>query len=217
MKIKKKGVYEKFIKRALDIIISLTALVILGPIMLIVAILVKIKLGSPVIFKQERPGKNEKIFCLYKFRSMTNEKDKNEKILPEAERFTLFGQKLRKTSLDELPELLNIIKGDMSIVGPRPLLVAYLPYYTEQERKRHFVRPGLTGLAQVNGRNFVEWDKRLEWDVKYIENISFTKDLKIILRTMIMVFQHKNVAADSGTVEGNLAEIRQAKAESVNI
>ena len=154
--------YKKYVKRILDVVLSLVALIILSPIMLVVAILVRTKLGSPVIFKQERPGKDEKIFKLYKFRTMTNEKDENGDLLPDDKRLTKFGKLLRSTSLDELPELINIIKGDMSIVGPRPLLVEYLPLYTEEQKHRHDVRPGLTGYAQVSGRNLVDWEERFK-------------------------------------------------------
>ena len=176
--------YRKYIKRILDFILSLIALIVLSPVLLIVAILVRVKLGSPVIFKQERPGKNEKIFTLYKFRTMNDKKDENGELLPDSQRLTKFGKILRSTSLDELPELVNILKGDMSIVGPRPLLVRYLPFYTEEERHRHDVRPGLTGLAQINGRNTVNWEERFQYDLDYINNISFKEDTKIILRTV---------------------------------
>lgn len=185
--------YKKYIKRLLDIVISLTALIILSPVMLIVAILVRIKLGSPVIFKQERPGKDEKIFKLYKFRSMSDKKDENGKLLPDAERLTKFGKILRATSLDELPELVNILKGEMSLIGPRPLAVCYLPYYNEEEKKRHSVRPGLTGLAQINGRNALNWEERFSYDIEYVENISFTNDLKILFKTVYKVFKRDGV------------------------
>lgn len=185
--------YKKYIKRLLDIVISLTALIILSPVMLIVAMLVRIKLGSPVIFKQERPGKDEKIFKLYKFRSMSDKKDENGKLLPDAERLTKFGKILRATSLDELPELVNILKGEMSLIGPRPLAVCYLPYYNEKEKKRHSVRPGLTGLAQINGRNALNWEERFSYDIEYVENISFTNDLKILFKTVYKVFKRDGV------------------------
>ena len=173
--------YRKYIKRVLDFTLSLIALIILSPIYLVLAILVRIKLGSPIIFKQERPGLNEKIFTLYKFRTMTDEKDENGKLLPDEVRLTKFGKFLRSTSLDELPELINIIKGDMSIVGPRPLLVEYLPLYNEKQRCRHNVRPGLTGYAQISGRNSISWEEKFNDDLMYIENITFTEDLKIVL------------------------------------
>ena len=185
--------YAKYIKRILDFLLSLIAIIILSPVFLIVAILVRIKLGSPVIFKQERPGKNEKIFTLYKFRTMTDKKDENGNLLPDSERLTKFGKALRSTSLDELPELFNILKGDMSIVGPRPLAVQYLPYYTDEERHRHDVRPGLTGLAQINGRNCLSWEKRFKYDLKYVNNITILQDLKIVLKTIIKVFKRQNI------------------------
>ena len=201
------GPYEKFIKRPLDMVLSTLALIVLSPVMLITAVLVRIKLGSPVLFTQERPGRNEKIFKLYKFRTMTDKRDENGKLLPDTDRLTSFGKKLRSTSLDELPELINIAKGDMAIIGPRPLLVSYLPYYRGKEKLRHSVRPGLSGLAQVSGRNFIEWDRRLAKDVEYVEKITFLGDLKIIMMTIRQVLVHDNVAVDT-TSEGNLAEIR---------
>ena len=185
--------YAKYIKRILDFVLSLLALIVLSPILIIIAILVRIKLGSPVLFKQKRPGKNEKIFTLYKFRTMTDAKDKNGDLLPDEIRLTKFGKFLRSTSLDELPELFNILKGDMSIVGPRPLAVQYLPYYNEQEKHRHDVRPGLTGLAQINGRNAVDWEKRFEFDIKYINELSFINDIKIILKTILKVIKKDGI------------------------
>lgn len=204
--------YQKVIKRLFDICIAFTGLVILSPVIVVIAILVKCKLGSPVIFKQKRPGYREKIFTLRKFRTMTDKKDHLGELLPDHERLTKFGCFLRKSSLDELPELWNILKGDMSLIGPRPLLVSYLPFYTEREKTRHSVRPGLTGLAQVSGRNFIAWDQRLEKDVEYVENISFLLDCHIFLKTITTVFG-KDVAADTNEVEGNLAEIRANLAE----
>lgn len=186
--------YAKYIKRVLDLILSLMALIILMPLMIIIAILVRIKLGSPVIFKQERPGKNEKIFTLYKFRTMTDKKDEKGNLLPDEKRLTKFGKILRSTSLDELPELFNIIKGDMSIVGPRPLAVQYLPYYTNEERHRHDVRPGLTGLAQIHGRNLLNWEDRFKYDINYTKDITVLKDLNIILKTIIKVFKREDIA-----------------------
>ena len=188
--------YKKFIKRFLDLILSLMALIILMPLMLIIYILVRIKLGKPAIFKQERPGKDEKIFTLYKFRTMTDEKDENGNLLPDEQRLTKFGKILRSTSLDELPELINIIKGDMSIVGPRPLLVRDMVFMTEIQRKRHSVRQGLTGLAQVNGRNNITWEEKIKYDLNYIENISFINDVKIILKTVIKVFKREDTQTD---------------------
>jgi lipopolysaccharide/colanic/teichoic acid biosynthesis glycosyltransferase len=185
--------YRKYIKRPMDIILSFIAIIVLLPVLLVVAILVRIKLGSPVIFKQKRPGLNEKIFTLYKFRTMTDKKDENGELLPDSERLTKFGRILRSTSLDELPELFNILKGDMSIVGPRPLLERYLKYYNENEKLRHSVRPGLTGLAQVKGRNNLEWDKRLALDVEYVSNISFTLDMKVIFLTVIKTLKKEDI------------------------
>ena len=185
--------YAKYIKRILDFILSLIALIVLSPVLLVVAILVRIKLGSPIIFKQQRPGKDERIFTLYKFRTMTDKKDENGNLLPDSERLTKFGKVLRSTSLDELPELVNILKGDMSIVGPRPLLVKYLQYYTEEERHRHDVRPWLTGLAQVSGRNTISWKEKFDKDIEYVNNISFFNDCSVIIKTVIAVFKHDGV------------------------
>lgn len=181
--------YAKYIKRILDFTLSLVALIILMPLMIILWVLVRIKLGKPAIFKQQRPGKNEKIFTLYKFRTMTDEKDENGKLLPDEKRLTKFGKMLRSTSLDELPELINIIKGDMSIVGPRPQLVRDMVFMTEQQRKRHKVRQGLTGLAQINGRNNITWEQKINYDLEYINNVSFKNDCKIILKTIEKVFK----------------------------
>lgn len=204
--------YRHFIKRILDIFVSLLGMIVLSPVYLIVAILVRVKLGSPIIFHQKRPGYQEKIFTLCKFRTMTDERDENGELLPDSVRLTKFGLFLRKTSLDELPELWNIFKGDMSLIGPRPLLVSYLPWYTEREKLRHTVRPGLTGLAQVSGRNFIEWDKRLEKDVEYVEKLSFRMDLKVLWMTVKVVLgKSDEVAEVTDDVEGNLAEIRAAK------
>ena len=194
---RRRGIYERFIKRALDMILSGIAIIILSPILLIVAVLVKTKLGSPVIFKQERPGLNEKIFKMYKFRSMTDAKDENGELLPDEERLTSFGKKLRSTSLDELPELFNIFKGDMSIVGPRPLMVSYLPLYNEFQKHRHDVRPGLTGLAQISGRNLLSWKERFEKDISYVENISFTLDMKIIFNTVKSVIKRDGISSNT--------------------
>lgn len=206
--------YKNCIKRALDFLLSLCGIIVLSPVLLILCILVRVKLGSPVLFRQERPGKNEKIFTLCKFRTMTDEKDENGKLLPDAVRLTQFGRFLRGTSLDELPELFNILKGDMSIIGPRPLLVSYLPYYSERERLRHSVRPGLTGLAQVSGRNFIDWDRRLAKDVEYVEHLTFGMDVKVLWLTVKTVFGHTDeVAEDTNAVEGNFAEIRRKRME----
>ena len=194
--------YAKYIKRTLDLILSLMALIVLMPLMIIIGILVRINLGSPIIFKQKRPGKNEKIFTLYKFRTMTDKRDIDGNLLPDEYRLTKFGKFLRSTSLDELPELINIIKGDMAIVGPRPLLVEYLPYYTEEEKHRHDVRPGLTGLAQVNGRNSIEWEKKFEEDIKYINKITFIQDTKIVLKTFIKVFKKDGINQEGNATMG---------------
>ena len=180
--------YRKCGKRLFDIICALAALIVFGWLYIIVAVLVRIKLGSPVLFKQARPGKDEKIFNLYKFRTMTDEKDENGNLLPDDVRLTKFGRLLRKTSLDELPEAFNILKGDMSVVGPRPLLVKYLERYNERQKRRHEVRPGLTGLAQVNGRNAITWEEKFEWDVRYVDNVTFFGDVKIILLTVWKAF-----------------------------
>lgn len=203
------GFYERYGKRFLDFILSLLALVVLSPVLLITALLVRVKLGSPVIFKQARPGKDEKIFNLYKFRSMTDQRDESGNLLPDEQRLTSFGRKLRSTSLDELPELFNILRGDMSIVGPRPLLVSYLPYYTKEERHRHDVRPGLTGLAQINGRNTLTWEQKFSYDLEYIRTISIYHDVKIILKTVGKVLQRSDIQTNTQFCEGNLAEIRK--------
>lgn len=189
----KKGLYEKGIKRLLDIICATLAAIMLSPIGLIIAIFVRLKLGSPVIFKQERPGLNENIFTLYKFRTMTDNRAANGELLSDEERLTKFGKFLRSTSLDELPELWNIIKGDMSIVGPRPLAVVYLDYYTEEEHKRHNVRPGLTGLAQISGRNSLSWEKKFFYDLKYISKISFKTDIYIVIKTIGKVLKRESI------------------------
>lgn len=189
----KAGFYEKYIKRLLDIILSGLALVVLSPVILVTAILVRIKLGKPVIFCQERPGKDEKIFKMHKFRSMTDARDENGNLLPDGERLTRFGKKLRAMSLDELPELWDIFRGKMSIVGPRPLLVEYLPYYTDDEHHRHDVRPGLTGLAQVNGRNNLTWEQKFAYDLEYVQHIGFGNDLNIVLITVKKVFLRADV------------------------
>ena len=210
---KRSMIYSKYIKRLLDILISLTFIVLFSWLYLILVILVRIKLGSPVLFCQERPGYNEKIFKLYKFRTMTDKRDENGHLLPDSERLTKFGSMLRSTSLDELPEMFNILKGDMSLIGPRPLLVEYLPYYTEEERLRHSVRPGLTGLAQVSGRNYLAWNKRLARDVEYVNHISFIMDVRIIIKTIMVVFKKEDVSVDTNVVEGYLWDERQKRAE----
>lgn len=198
----KAGFYEKYIKRLLDILISAFALIILSPLLLVTAVLVRIKLGSPVIFSQERPGKDEKIFKLHKFRSMSDARDENGELLPDAERLGKFGRILRATSLDELPELWDIFRGKMSLVGPRPLLVKYLPLYNEEQHRRHNVSPGLTGWAQVHGRNLVSWEERFAYDVDYVNNISLALDARIILMTVCCVFARKGINAEgSATME----------------
>lgn len=190
---RKRGFYEKYIKRIFDIVLSGLALIILSPVIAIVALLVRVKLGSPVIFKQDRPGLNEKIFKMYKFRSMTDDRDENGELLPDEDRLLSFGKKLRSTSLDELPELVNIFKGDMSIVGPRPLSVVYLPYYTEEERIRHTVRPGLTGLAQINGRNAISWEEKFRYDIEYVKNISLGLDISVFFGTIGKVLKREGI------------------------
>ena len=194
--------YQRFFKRFFDIILSACALLVLSPVLLITALLVRVKLGSPVIFCQARPGKDEKIFQLYKFRSMSDQRDAQGNLLPDEVRLTSFGKKLRSTSLDELPELWNILKGDMSIVGPRPLLVRYLPRYNQEQRRRHEVRPGLTGLAQVNGRNLLTWEDKFRYDVEYVDNLSFLLDARIILKTVGKLFAREGISSEySATME----------------
>lgn len=188
-------IYKNCFKRLLDIILSGIAIVILSPVMLTTALLVRVKVGTPVIFKQDRPGRDEKLFRLFKFRTMTDSRDEKGEFLPDEVRLTSFGRALRTTSLDELPELINIFKGDMSIVGPRPLLIRYLPFYKEEERLRHSVRPGLTGLAQINGRNNAGWDERLSYDVKYVKNMTFVGDVKIIFQTIGKVLKRSDIAS----------------------
>ena len=193
----KKGVYEKYIKRPQDMLCALLALIVLSPILLITAFLVRVKLGSPVIFKQERPGLNGKIFTLYKFRTMTDERDSEGNLLPDEERLTKFGKLLRSTSLDKLPELLNILFGDIAVIGPRPLLVEYLPRYNAEQRRRHEVRPGLSGLAQVNGRNAISWEDKFKYDVQYVEHVTFLGDWKIILQTVLNVIKRDGINSET--------------------
>lgn len=210
--------YRKYIKRIIDFTLSFIALIILSPIFLIVSILVRIKLGTPVIFKQKRPGLNEKIFTLYKFRTMNDKKDENGNLLPDSERLTKFGKMLRSTSLDELPELINILKGDMSIIGPRPLLTRYMEYYTDEERKRHSVRPGLTGLAQSSGRNLLTWEERFKLDIEYVNNITFSVDISILFKTIKKLFKtneiltgDENIIKDLDVERSSINEVRKSK------
>ena len=194
--------YANYVKRILDLMLSLIAVIICSPIFLVLFMLVRIKLGSPVLFTQERPGKDEKIFRLYKFRTMTSQTDAHGELLPDEIRLTSFGKKLRATSLDELPELFNILKGDMSIVGPRPLLVKYLPLYNEEQRHRHDVRPGLTGQAQVHGRNAISWEEKFKHDVAYTRNVTFLNDCRIILATILKVIKRDGISSEtSATME----------------
>ncbi|WP_205825333.1 sugar transferase [Bacillus sp. RO1] len=193
----KDGIYRRFIKRPMDFILSLIAIIVLSPILLIVAILVRIKLGSPVLFKQKRPGLNEEIFMMYKFRTMTDERNDKGELLPDSVRLTKFGRLLRSTSLDELPELFNILKGDMSIIGPRPLLVQYLPLYNNHQKRRHEVRPGLSGLAQVSGRNAISWEDKFNLDVEYVDNVRFIEDWKIIFLTIKKVFVREGINSET--------------------
>jgi undecaprenyl phosphate N,N'-diacetylbacillosamine 1-phosphate transferase len=198
------GIYRRFVKRPMDFSLSLLALIILTiiPVLPIVAILVKVKLGSPILFKQKRPGLNENIFMMYKFRTMTDERNENGELLPDNARLTKFGRFLRSTSLDELPELFNILKGDMSIIGPRPLLIQYLPLYNEQQKRRHEVRPGLSGLAQVSGRNAIGWEDKFDLDVRYVDSVSFISDWKIIFSTINKVFIRDGINSETAaTIE----------------
>jgi len=206
--------YAKYIKRPMDFVLSLIALIVLSPVLLIVAILVRTKLGSPVLFAQDRPGKDEKIFKMYKFRTMTDECDENGELLPDEVRLTKFGRILRATSLDELPELFCILSGKMSIVGPRPLLVKYLPLYNDRQRRRHEVRPGLSGLAQVNGRNAISWEEKFEWDVKYVDNITFVGDVKIIFMTIWKAFvKEEGISAEGQATMGEFMGSKAVLAE----
>lgn len=208
MRNRKETFYQKYIKRLIDIVLSFVAIIILSPLLLILYVLVKFKLGSPVIFTQKRPGKNENIFKLYKFRSMTDKKDENGNLLTDDQRLTSFGRKLRSTSLDELPELFNILNGDMSIVGPRPLLVEYLPFYKDEERKRHDVTPGLTGWAQINGRNASSWEEKFEKDIYYVNNLNFLFDLKIVVMTFFKVFKKSDILVGKEIPAGRLDDYR---------
>ncbi|WP_326480877.1 sugar transferase [Virgibacillus halodenitrificans] len=209
----KGGIYRRFLKRPMDFILSLISIIALSPVLLIVAFLVRVKLGSPVLFKQKRPGLNENIFMMYKFRTMTDERDKNGELLSDSVRLTKFGRFLRSTSLDELPELFNILKGDMSIIGPRPLLVQYLPLYNEHQKRRHEVRPGLSGLAQVSGRNAISWEDKFNLDVKYVDNMSFVNDWKIIFSTIKKVFVREGINSDSAATMEPFKEKKKERIE----
>ena len=211
----KGDIYKRYIKRLIDFILSLSALIVLLPVLMVVAVLVRTKLGSPVIFKQKRPGLNEKIFTLYKFRTMTDKRDKNGELLADEIRLTRFGKLLRSTSLDELPELINIVKGDMSIVGPRPLLIQYLPLYNHQQKRRHEVRPGLSGLAQVSGRNTISWEDKFDLDVEYIDRLTFLSDWKIILKTVAKVFEREGINSE---IAATMDEFQGSKkVEAINV
>ena len=205
------GPYERLVKRPLDTFLAAVALIVLSPVLLVTAILVRIKLGSPVLFTQERPGKDEKIFKLYKFRSMTDARDETGKLLPDVERVTRFGRILRSSSLDELPQLVNIIKGDMAVIGPRPLLPEYLPYYTEEEKHRHDVRPGLTGLAQVNGRTEISWDQKLAYDVQYVSRITFLRDVRILKDTVVKTIRRSDIRVGTECKEGKFIDQRKER------
>lgn len=204
-----KGIYAKYIKRIIDVVIALIGFACISPFFFILCILVRLNLGSPIFFKQKRVGKDEKIFEMIKFRTMTDERDKNGQLLPDTERFTKFGNFLRNSSLDELPELINVVKGEMSLVGPRPLYPFYLPYYTKKESLRHSVRGGITGLAQINGRALLKWNDRFEKDFEYVSKITFLGDLKILWKTFIKVFKQADVGIPSVTEEGGLHIVRK--------
>lgn len=207
------GIYAKYIKRAMDFFLSFCAIVVLSPILIILTVIGAIVMKGNPFFTQLRPGKNEKIFRLIKFRTMSCQTDKDGNLLPDDKRITKYGKFLRSTSLDELPELINILKGDMAVIGPRPLLPEYLPYYTETERHRHDVKPGLTGLAQVSGRNSIKWDERFKLDIDYVENISFKKDFELIIKTILKVINRADISENTNLTEGNLAKIRKAEFE----
>lgn len=206
----KGGVYKKYIKRPMDFILSLCAIIMLSPVLLIMAVLVRVKLGSLVIFKQKRPGLNEKIFTLYKFRTMTDARDENGELLPDEIRLTRFGRLLRSTSLDELPELFNILKGDMAVVGPRPLLIQYLPLYNDRQKRRHEVRPGLSGLAQVSGRNAISWEDKFNLDTRYVDRVSFIGDWKIIFLTLKKALMRESIHSETAaTMEAFMGSVEE--------
>lgn len=210
----KGGIYRRFIKRPMDFTLALIAVIVLSPILLVVAVLVRTKLGSPILFKQKRPGLNEEIFMMYKFRTMTDERDDKGELLPDSVRLNKFGKLLRSTSLDELPELFNILKGDMSIIGPRPLLVQYLPLYNQHQKRRHEVRPGLSGLAQVSGRNTISWEEKFDIDIEYVENISFIEDWKIIFFTIKKVFVREGINSETAAT---IEPFKGSKKEKIGI
>lgn len=219
----KNGFYNRYVKRIIDIICALLAIMVFWWLYLIVAVLVRIKLGSPIIFKQERPGKIDKktgketIFNLYKFRTMTDKRDVEGNLLPDDVRLTKFGRILRSTSLDELPEAFNILKGDMSVIGPRPLLVEYLPYYTKEEHHRHDVRPGLSGWAQINGKNAIDsWEQRFQYDLEYVKNVSFAFDIKVVLKTIEKVLKRSDIQVGKQIKVGRLDTARGNKNENIN-
>jgi len=215
----KSGLYRRYIKRPMDFILSICAIIILSPILFMIAILVRTKLGSPVIFKQKRPGLNEKIFTLYKFRTMTDKRDEKGELLPDEIRLTKFGKILRSTSLDELLEFINILKGDMSFIGPRPLAVQYLSYYKEMEKHRHDVRPGLSGLAQINGRNSLTWEQRFSYDIMYVKDLGFLNDVKIGMKTIIKVFKHTDIGIRGveGLIDFDVYRENENKNEVINV
>lgn len=211
------GIYELFIKRSLDFLIALIGIILFCWLYAIIALLIRINLGSPVIFRQKRPGKDQKIFSLYKFRTMTDDRDENGELLPDDYRLTKFGKFLRSTSLDEIPEVINILNGDMSIIGPRPLLVKYLPYYTKEEQKRHNVRPGISGLAQVNGRNSISWNDKFKYDIQYVKKITFLNDMKIILKTVIKTVKREDIKVGSEFTKGSFVEERKSRSSKNNL
>ncbi len=211
------GLYERFFKRLLDILCALLAMIVFWWLYALVALLVKVKLGSPIFFKQKRPGKNEKIFFLYKFRTMTDKRDSDGNLLPDEIRLTRFGKLLRKTSLDELPEAWNILRGDMSVVGPRPLLIKYLPFYNERQKHRHDVRPGLSGYAQVNGRNAISWDEKFELDIEYVNNITFLGDVKIIFQTVFKSFvKQEGISSETSATMEDFTEYVKNKVSNLD-